>query len=240
MKNRLISYAILTFLTIPTAFPFDLKHGDTVLQVGGFVSTSGKAQHIDINGALGDDFSVHDRNDSNALLGLGYWLNGGESSLWHLSYGLNAFYLGKTQITGEITQESLFTNLAYRYNINHFPVFALAKASLNSQQNKNYSFSFDAGVGPNFLYTSHYHDYSLDGGMTLPDRAFSGKHETVFSATAGVTIKINQFSKVYPFECGYRFFYLGQSELRRNTDQLLNTLKTGHNYANALICSVTV
>jgi len=74
----------------------------------------------------------------------------------------------------------------------------------------------------------------------VPDNAFSSHNNVTFTAMAGVGLKLNNIFGRAPLECGYRFFYLGQGDLSKNTDQLLNTLKTGNNYANALICSVIV
>ena len=62
---------------------------------------------------------------------------------------------------------------------------------------------------------------------------------TAFSATAGIGIKLNNVIKTIPLECGYRFFYLGKGHLNTLSDQVLNTLKTGDDYANAIICAVT-
>ena len=57
---------------------------------------------------------------------------------------------------------------------------------------------------------------------------------------AGIGLRLNNIFDKAPLECGYRFFYLGQGQLKMNDNQLLNTVKTGNTYANAIICSVTV
>ena len=80
---------------------------------------------------------------------------------------------------------------------------------------------------------------SLDG-ITLPDNAFSSRSNVVFSATAGLGLRLNNAFGQVPLECGYRFFYLGQGNFNSKSNQLMNTLTTGESYANALICSVTI
>jgi len=47
-----------------------------VVQAGAFSATQGDAQHININGLIGDDFSVNKNTAQNFLLGLGYYFKG--------------------------------------------------------------------------------------------------------------------------------------------------------------------
>src|SRR3990167_3529693 len=87
-----------------------LKHGHAVLQLGGYWGTQGKTQHINIQGLIGDEFTTNNNdNKSNGLVGLGYFLDGQDKDLFTISYGINAFYLAKTAITGDVVQENLFT-----------------------------------------------------------------------------------------------------------------------------------
>lgn len=220
---------------LPNAF----KSGHVVFQAGGYWSTQGKKQHINIQGLIGDEFTVTDNHSSNGLVGLGYFLDGQEKELFKITYGINSFYLAKASVSGGVIQENLFENLSYHYNVTHYPVYAVAKSIIQTKFQK-YAFTVDVGVGPNFIMTSGFKENSLDGGITIPDDAFSGRTSTTFSATAGVGIKLNQVFGKAPLECGYRFFYLGKGNFNKNTNQLLNTLSTGNNYANALICSITV
>jgi hypothetical protein len=151
---------------------------------------------------------------------------------------VNAFYLGQTSVQGDIVQEHLFTNLAYKYDIQNVPVYAAAKALIYTN-NPAYILTVDMGIGPNFLLTSGYKETPLNNYTNL-DNAFTGATTTTFSATAGIGLRVNNILGQMPVECGYRFFYLGQGNLAKNNDQLINTLNTGDTYANALVCSVTV
>jgi hypothetical protein len=172
-------------------------------------------------------------------VGLGYFLDAQEKESFKMSYGINAFYLAKATVKGSVIQENLFENLSYHYNVTHYPVYVVAKSTIQTKLQK-YAFTVDAGIGPNFIKTSGFKENSLDGGITIPDNAFSGHTSATFSATAGAGVKLNQFFGEAPLECGYRFFYLGKGNFNKDTNQLLNTLSTGSNYANALICSITV
>ena len=214
-----------------------LKYGQLVLQAGGYWSIQGKTQHINIDGIIGDQFTADNRRGSNGLIGVGYYLDGQTLNRFQLSYGIDFFYLPQTAVSGTVYQEDLFSNLSYSYRVRHFPLYASAKAT-TSLPVSDLSLTIDAGIGPNFMRTGQFVEDSLDGGITLPDYAFSGHSSTTFSATAGIGL-----AKVLggiPLECGYRFFYLGQGRLAKNTDQLLNTLQTGTSYANAVLCSVRI
>ena len=237
-KNIFLVIIILLLVISTQAYSFNLKHGHPVLQIGGYWSSQGKAQNINIKGLEGDYFSVTKRSDSNALVGLGYFLDGQEYNRFSMAYGINAFYLAKTSVKGNVTQEDLFTNLSYEYTVSHLPVYLAAKSTIKTKSSQ-YAFTVDAGIGPNFISTSGFKENSLDG-ITLPDNAFSGHTTTTFSAMVGIGIKMNHVFGSVPLECGYRFFYLGQGNFNKNTNELLNTLSTGNAYANALMCSVTI
>ena len=187
---------------------------------------------------IGDQYTNTSNRSESALIGAGFFIPGLDKDRFKLSYGINGFYFGKTSVNGNIIQENLFTNLSYQYNIQHIPVYLAAKAKIKTSSEK-YTVILDAGLGPNFMNVSHYNETSLDG-ITLPDNIFSSHSNVVFSATAGIGLRVNNVFGKVPLECGYRFFYLGQGNLTSRTNQLLNTLSTGENYANALICSVTV
>ncbi len=238
-RIRVGSAAVLLLATTTQALSFDLKGGHVVLQAGAFSSSQGKSQDIYIHNLLGDRFSVTKHHDSSGLFGIGYVLSGPSYSQFDLSYGVNAFYLPKTSVQGTITQEFLYTNLAYRYGISHVPIYATLKATFNHHSDK-YAFTVDAGVGPNFHMTTAYHDWSIDGGITFPDNAFLSNTRTTLSGMAGVGVKFNNVIGSAPVEIGYRFFALGDGRLQRRTNQLLNTLKTGGAYANALVVTLTV
>lgn len=234
-----IASSMALLLTATHAFSFNIKEGHPMFHLGGFISTQGKAKNIDINGLVGDYFSVDRHNDANVLFGLGYMLNGPDYNRISLQYGINAFYLPNTHVSGKVNQEEEYTNLSYQYTTSHIPVYAALKASVQSS-NPRYGFTADVGIGPNFMKTSNFSEASRDGGVTLPDNIFSGTTVTNFSAMAGVGVKMNDVFGKNPLECGYRFLYLGNGSFHRNTDQVLNTLKTGDAYANAIMCTATV
>lgn len=215
-----------------------LQHGHAVLQLGGYWSAAGKSQHIDIAGLIGDDFTLDNHTSSNGLVGLGYYVDGQDINPLNMSYGINAFYLPKTGVSGTVVQEGYFSNLAYSYSLRHFPLYAIAKSRINLSSPR-YALTVDAGIGPNFMNTDSFQERSLDG-ITLPDVIFSGKSRTVFSATAGAGIKLNQVFGNAPLECGYRFFYLGKGAFNTLNNQVLTQLTTGTAYANAVMCSITV
>lgn len=206
-----------------TAFDFC---GEGVLQLGWFTATQGKSQHVNIEGLIGDHFSVSKSSGQSVLVGAGYYLDGMDMGEAEVQYGINAFYLSPTRVSGEVTQEDLFTNLSYHYSRTNYPIYAAAKAMISC------GIVFDAGIGPNFVNTSGFKERSLDGGITVPDKIFSGKTTVAFSATFGLGWRIYQ-----SFEVNYRFFYLGQGELKKVNNQVKNTLRTGHSYANALFVS---
>ena len=218
----------------------DLKHGHVVVQAGGFIASQGMSQDINIQGAIGNqyDFSNKSSGSGNGLVGLGYYVNGFTKERYALSYGINAFYLANTAVSGNITQEHTFTNLSYQYNIQHIPVYLDAKTLINTNNDK-YKVTLDAGLGPNFMQTSHYNETQLTS-YSLPDAAFGHYNNVAFTATLGIGLRFTNLFKKVPLECGYRFFYLGQGQLAANTNQLLNTLKTGNTFANALLCSITL
>lgn len=215
-----------------------IKHGRPVVQLGGFLGSQGKAQTISIAGLIGDDYTLSKHNDGNVLVGLGYYLDGPERKLFNLSYGINAFYLANTTVKGNVVQEFMFTNLAYHYSISHVPLFVDAKATLNAFSQEKYDITLDAGIGPNFMMISKVSERPTTGSNALPDRFFSDNTSTTFAATLGVGVRLKNALRHTPLECGYRFYYLGEGALNRETSQLRNTLKTGQVYANALLCAV--
>lgn len=221
------------------SFDSALKRGHIVLQAGGYWSHQGKAQHIDIDGLIGDEFTLNKHGDSNGLVGLGYFIDGQHLERLQFSYGVNFFYLPKTLVSGTVVQEDLFTNLSYGYHLTHYPVYVAAKAKTNLSV-PNLSLTVDAGIGPNFMRTGGFAEHSLDGGITIPDNAFSGHTSTTFSATAGIGLQLAKVFGEMPLECGYRFFYLGQGRLSKNTDQIINNVHTGRAYANAVLCAVRI
>lgn len=226
-------------LTATQVSSLNIKQGHFLLEVGAFNATQGKTQKINIQDLIGDRFNVTNRHDGHALFGLGYLVDGYKQDSFGIDYGINLFYLDKTRVSGTIDQELLFTNLAYSYGVSHLPVYATAKAHINTNSEK-LAVTLDAGIGPNFMKTNDYSDWSIDGGVTLPDHAFLSNSQVTLSAMAGIGLKLTNSLNQASLECGYRFFYLGEGDFNPRTNQILNDLKTGNNYANAILCSVTV
>ncbi|MDF1683854.1 MAG: SPOR domain-containing protein [Legionellaceae bacterium] len=216
------------------------KKGHMPLHVGFFnKEQSIGTQSINIQGLIGDRFTVTHQDKQNILLGFGYFLDGSEYKRAKLAYGVNAYYLARTKVSGDVYQEHLFNNLSYQYTQTNIPIYASAKAGLKTKYEK-LSLLLNTGIGPNIMQTSNFSEASRDGGRTLPDKIFTGKTNVNFSATAGIGARLDQVLGNVPFECGYQFFYLGDGAFDRQTDQVMNTLKTGTSYAQALICSVTL
>lgn len=214
-----------------------LKSGNVVLQLGAFQGVQGRSQHIDIPGAIGDDFSVNSRTDYNALVGIGYFLPWKTQPAYQLSYGLNLFYLPEMEVKGDVAQESTFTNMSYQYKISHLPLFFDVRGLLHTSSS-NYDILLDAGVGPNFMFLKHFRETALNAS-TVPDDPFSNTTDVRVSATIGVNVRINNLAKDHPVDCGYRFFYLGKGEFNHSV-QVSDSLDTGHTFANALMCSITL
>lgn len=213
-----------------------------VLQVGWFVAKQGKAQHINIEGLIGDDFGLDHSTSQNILVGAGYYFNGLETNCIALSYGLNAFYLAPTKVSGDVTLEDAYSDLSYRYFLTNYPIYLAAKAFFHCTTQCD--ITLDLGVGPNIIRASSFKEKSLDDGITIPDTPhaplFSGKTNATFSACGGIGVRLNNIFKNISLEIDYRFFYLGQGRLKRNNDQLINTLHTGNMYANAFFLSVSI
>lgn len=212
--------------------------GYFVFEGGIYFPSEGQSQDIPIEGLIGDYFTVDNQTDVASIFGAGFLFKGIRHNNFGLDYGVNFFYLAKTQVSGDIEQELIFNNLSYEYTVSHLPVYAVAKAFWTMPES-NLSFTFDIGVGPNFMTVNNYQDWSNDG-TSIPDNAFSGSdnHSTVYSAMAGVGVKINNLT--FPLEFGYRFFYLGEGSLEPRTDQILDDLKTGKIYANALFVTLSL
>jgi hypothetical protein len=242
IKKLLSVISLSCIATTLSAHPmFDsLSHGKFVFQFGGFnVSNQGKAQQINIQTLIGDYFSVSNTQDQNALVGLGYFVDGQQYNRFNMQYGINAFYFFDTTVKGKVTQEQLFTNLGYSYSVSNLPIYATAKGLFNLKDER-YHLTFDLGVGPNIKQTSNFTETSLDGGVTIPEQPFNGKTNVIFSAMTGIGIKMDHVIDKAPLECGYRIFYLGRGQFNTTSTQVLNSLKTGNSYAQALTCGISL
>lgn len=220
---------------------FDTSKRTLDVMLGAFFTTQGiKAQDINIQGLIGDRFTVTSQKKYNVLVGAGYYLDASSYNRFDFSYGVNVFYLARTVVNGDIYQEHMFNNLAYSYHQTNIPIYVAAKSSIKTKYDK-LSVIFDMGIGPNIVQTSNFTEISLNGGQTLPDNMFSGATKVNFSAMAGLGLRLNQdWMMKSPFkslECGYRYFYLGEGALNKKSSQILNTLDTDINYAQALVCT---
>jgi hypothetical protein len=213
--------------------------GTTHLQIGAFTASQGRAQHVNIEDLIGNNYVVNDGDDSNALFGLGYYFDALENQRLKVALGLNGFYLGNTRVKGTIFQENLFPNLSYKYSVRNIPIYIAGKASIPT--NNRFALTLDAGIGPNFKRTSGYTESALDP-ITLPaSNSFSSNNNVAFSAMAGAGVRIRDlFGKDKSLECGYRFFYLGKGQLSINNSQILNTISTGNSHANAVLCALVI
>lgn len=238
MDIKKIKLLIALLVLSPSALAFDIKNGDAVIQFGNFWSSPGYAQDIYIKGLVGNQYTYNSskQNISTGLVGLGYYVDGFFREQFFVKYGINAFYLANTTVTGTIIQEHLYPNLAYSYAVTNYPIYLAAKAQVD--KSTQYNMTVDLGIGPNIVQTSQYKERSLDQ-ITIPSKTFTPNTAAVFSFTAGAGIKINNVFGSVPLECGYRFFYLGHSTFNKSTDQITNTLRTGNTHANAVICGLT-
>ena len=247
--QRIVCFFLGIFF-IHSCFAFDFKEGEIPLQLGLFQAKEGMPQLIRIQGLLGNQYTTTDDSGSNGLVGIGYLLPVKEETLSHyanlfhlsnFSYGVNAFYLGKTTVKGVILQEQTFSNLSYQYDVSNVPIYAVVRGEMLNAANK-VGLVLHAGIGPNITMLRNYQEASLDGGMTVLNHSFYSNTNTTFSAMGGVGVAIHDLipNVKLPIECAYRFFYLGQSALNKRTNQIINSLETSQAYAQAIVCSATV
>ena len=239
MQSRKCCFLFFTALVTTASLALNLKTLELPLQLGFFASNPGEAQYINIQGLVGDQYTITRNRRDNIAIGTGLFIPGTDKDRFKLSYGINAFYLATTAVYGNIIQENLFSNLSYQYHLQHVPLYVAAKGKIDTNSDK-YTLMLDAGLGPNFMFISDYKVNALND-FTVAEKIFSSAaNQVVFSATAGIGLRLNNLLGQHPLECGYRFFYLGQGELSTTSNQVLNKLSTGQNYANALICSITL
>lgn len=239
MKHNTSLVTLFTFLCASTQ-AFASHNNYLLFEVGGFVSSAGEEQHIDIEGLIGNNYTVSDHTDVKPLAGLGYFANVLHHSGFELDLGVNAFYLFPVQVKGDVIQEDLFENLSYQYNIGNLPIYLEAKGNIFIPKHHRYAVTLDLGIGPDIMFLSDYQETSLDGGITIPDDAFTNHTSVTFSATAGIGVKFYDVGGSPALELGYRFFYLGEGEFGTKSNQFEDNLSTGQVYANALIFAITI
>ncbi|MCH9756015.1 MAG: hypothetical protein K0U37_02325 [Gammaproteobacteria bacterium] len=241
--QRTVFY-ILGFVCITSCFAFNFKDGQVPIQLGFFDAKEGIPQVIHIQGLIGNRYTTTQSSGQSGLVGVGYFLPVSDKKILGLSeltYGVNAFYLGKTTVKGLIVQEEMFSNLSYQYDASNIPIYA-ALTGKKFNNTGNLGLVLHGGIGPNLAMLRNYQETSLDGGITRLNRSFYSNTATTFTAMGGIGVAINHLipNVNTPLECAYRFFYLGQGALNKRTEQILNSLQTSNAYAQALVCSVTV
>ena len=216
-------------------FCSSIKDGHLAMQIGYYWSYQGKSQHIDIEGLIGDDFTITSHGDSNGFFGLGYFLQGIKKNWVEFDYGVNAFYLANTSVSGNVVQENLFTNLSYSYDLAHYPIYAAAESTFRVT-NSTFSITTFAGLGVNFMWARNFKEHALNE-FTIPDDIFSSHNTPNFSATAGVGFRSCVWRRLF-LELGYRFFYLGQGSFDKTSSLVQDRLSTGNCYGNSLVLSM--
>ncbi|MDR3442679.1 MAG: hypothetical protein P4L65_06635 [Legionella sp.] len=216
----------------------DSRKGHFIAQIGGYGADQEATQTIRLpQNVFSSRYTVDSSNQGSGLVGVGYFFNG-PLLLEHaqLTYGANAFFLGQTSVNGRIVENNL-RNFAYRYNIQHLPLYFAAKALINTNYDK-FKLALDAGIGPDFMSLSGYREVALNSSIAR--RPFSDTNQAIFSATAGISIRFSPSPESLPIECGYRFFYFGQGQFDIRSHQANNALQTGNGYANAVVCGVSI
>ena len=218
---------------------YGIRHHTASFQLGFFnTAQQTESQHVNINTLIGDQYVVLNEKKNNIMFGLGLFRNAYENNGAFLDYGVNVYYLAKTNVYGNVYQENLYNNLNFQYTVFNVPIYGSLKGEMRSKYDW-LSLTVDVGVGPNIAQTSDMTEQSIDGGVTQPDNLFSASTKTNFSVMAGIGIKINNALGTLPAECGYRFFYLGEGAFYNLNSEVFNTPNSGINYQNALLCSIT-
>ena len=248
LKKHVCSRALLMFLT---GLGTQTLHADSfmsnftempnsrphlVIQAGAFLID--KAQSKNVSAFIGDRFNEDDSGNVNGLLGLGLYFNGAEGERVNFTYGINAFYLGKTSLRGGGVA-ALDPDLiwSYEHSLTNYPIYFGTKLDIGNKNNERYGFTMDFGLGPNIRVTNNAFQESLDGEVI---RVNGDQTKVVFSGMVGVGFRVSEVFGMAPLECGYRFFYLGKSDFSARTRQIVTSLDSGESYANALLCSVTI
>lgn len=217
---------------------FSSRKSYGLIETGYYFSDQGKKQHIDIKSLIGDEFTVTDHRSGNGFIGLGYFFKALERKYVELDYGINAFYLPKTSVKGNVIQENMFTNLSYKYKISHYPIYLSVNSKINTGLPK-FAINLNVGIGPNVLRTSSFTETALNDN-TVPDDIFSGKTQTAFSATAGASVELYKILGPLSLDLGYRFFYLGKGQFKKVSSQVEDNLSTGNCYGNAIVFSIKI
>lgn len=216
----------------------DKTSSHTIVQFGSLMSFPSKSNELSGPYLPANQYNLNKQTSNGGLLGLGYFIDAQDKDRYFLSYGINGFYLGKTPVNSKSSDNTKYTSSNNLYDIQHIPIYLAAKAHVKDNT-EFFNITFDAGVGPNFMRTTDVGD-PMRTSYSATDNPYASHTNVALAATAGVGLRLNRIFGKSPLECGYRFYYLGQGQLPMANDQLINTIKTGNNYANALMCSATV
>ena len=206
--------------------------------LGGTRGTVGEAQHVDIEGVIGDYFSIEDGKINGGIIGFTHYLESKEfdSDHFSLDYTLSVFYFPEKRVSGFVTQENLVTNLDYEYTLANVGSYVGIRV-MNNRDASRFNYAFNLEFGMVQIITDGFVERSLTP-YSVPDFIFKGKTTSSFSANTGVAARLNDVFGGNTLECGYRFFYLGKGSLATRNDRVANGLSTGQNYTNAFLCSL--
>ncbi|MDF1646201.1 MAG: hypothetical protein P1U61_04350 [Legionellaceae bacterium] len=207
-----------------------------LLHIGGFISHQGMDQHININGAVGNEYNATKKNSGNVIVGVGLLRPAVSYKAVDVEYGVQLYYLPSTTTGGNIEIENVLPNLSYKYATSFLPLYANLKLNIDTQMEKT-KLTVDFGIGPDFMTFSSYHEKPLTNS-TIPNSFFSRTTSTQFATLFGVGLKSDKYLNNSSLELAYRFFYLGGMDVSPNNNQVLTNFKTGPIYANAITLSV--
>lgn len=210
------------------------------LIAGGYKIRQGSGQHVSIHGLVGNYYSVSNPEVGGGLVGVTYHFKSLEfdNNEYELQYSLSTYFFSDTTVQGYVTQENLFTNLRYQYKLSNMPSYIGLKL-IKLFDDSRYNVAFDLGLGFNRISTSLYYETSLTP-YSLPDFFFTADDKFAFSAMTGLGLKLRNAFGTNPLQCGYRFFYFGEGQLKPNNNLVTQGLKTGQNYANVIACEFSL
>lgn len=206
--------------------------------LGGTRGTVGEAQHVDIEGLIGDYFSIDNGKINGGVIGVTHYTESKEldNDRFSLDYTFSIFYFPQKTVSGFVTQENLVTNLDYEYTLVDIGSYVGIRVMTHRDASR-FNYAFNLGFGMVQIITAGFVERSLTP-YSLPDFIFESKTTTSFSANTGVAARLNDVFGGNTLECGYRFFYLGKGSLATRNTRVANGLSTGQNYTNAFLCSL--
>ncbi len=209
-----------------------------LLHIGGFISSQGIRQHINLSGLVGNEYYPTQKHSGNVIVGTGFLLPGISNDTVGIEYGVQLYYLPKVTSAGSISIENVLPNLTYKYGVAFLPLYANAKLNIATKYDKT-KVTMDFGIGPDFMTMTGYSERPLTTA-TIPNNFYSRQSQTQLSALFGVGIRSAQIPGGGALEVGYRLFYLGRGNFSPNNSQVLTNFDTGPIYANAVTLTMRV